>query len=198
MAISSYPGAARPLSRPRPSVLADLLPGALARDVALVIGAAGFVGALAQLVVHLPGTPVPVTGQTLGVLLAGTALGWRRAAPAMLLYLLAGWAGLPWFAGHASGWPGATAGYVVGFVLAASVCGWLAGRGADRTIPRAVGTMVAGEVCIYLVGVPWLALSLHVSLLSAASLGLWRFLPGDALKMAVAAGLLPATWRLLR
>ena len=82
------------LRRPAPLVLADLLPGALLRDILLVAGAAGFVGGLAQISIHLSFTPVPITGQTLGVLLAGTALGWRRAAAAMALYAVAGIAGV--------------------------------------------------------------------------------------------------------
>ncbi len=179
----------------RPAVLADLVPGAVVRDVLLVLGAAGAVGALAQLVVHLPFTPVPVTGQTLGVVLSGCALGWRRAALALALYLGAGLAGVPWFAGHTSGWQQANGGYLVGFVAAAALCGWLAERGADRTVLRSVPTMVAGEIVLYTIAVPWLALALHVDLARAIALGLTPFLAGDALKMACAAALLPATWR---
>lgn len=184
--------AARP-----PLVLGDLFPGAVARDALLVVGAAGLVGALAQVVLHLPFTPVPVTGQTLGVVLAGCALGWRRAALALALYLGAGLAGVPWFAGHSSGWQEANGGYLVGFVAAAALCGWLASRGADRTVLRCVPTMVAGEVVLYAIAVPWLALALHVDLARAVALGLTPFLVGDALKMAVAAALLPGTWRLV-
>src|ERR1700689_4997981 len=99
------------LRRPRPLVLADLLPGTLVRDVALVVGAAGFVGLLAQISIHLSFTPVPITGQTLGVLLAGTALGWRRAAAALLLYAVAGLAGGPWLAGATCGYARASFGY---------------------------------------------------------------------------------------
>jgi len=184
------------LRRPQPLVLADLLPGAVVRDVALVVGAAGFVGALAQLSMHLSFTPVPITGQTLGVLLAGTALGWRRAAAAMALYAVAGIAGVPWFAGHASGYVGASFGYIVGFFLAATLCGYLAGRRADRSVLRSVPAMLAGEVVIYAVGVTWLAVSLHLSLGTAISEGLTPFLAGDAIKAAIAAGLLPAAWAL--
>ena len=114
------------LRRPRPLVLADLLPGTLVRDVGLVVGAAGFVGLLAQISIHLSFTPVPITGQTLGVLLAGTALGWRRAAAAMALYAVAGVAGVPWFAAHSSGYASASFGYILGFFLAATLCGYLA------------------------------------------------------------------------
>lgn len=179
-----------------PLVLADLAPGERVRDLLLVVGAAALVGALAQITFPLPFTPVPVSGQTLGVLLAGTALGWRRAAAALGLYAVAGVAGLPWFAGHAHGWGGASFGYILGFVLAAGVCGWLAERGGDRTVVRALPTMVAGEVAIYAVGVTWLALYLGVGAGKAISLGLTPFLIGDAVKLVVAAGLLPAGWRL--
>jgi biotin transport system substrate-specific component len=145
---------------------------------------------------HLSFTPVPITGQTLGVLLAGTALGWRRAAAAMALYAVAGIAGVPWFAGHASGYVGASFGYIVGFFLAATLCGYLAGRRADRSVLRSVPAMLAGEVVIYAVGVTWLAVSLHLSLGTAISEGLTPFLAGDAIKAAIAAGLLPAAWAL--
>jgi biotin transport system substrate-specific component len=118
---------------PAPLVLADILPGALVRDTLLVVGAAGFVGLLAQVSIHLSFTPVPITGQTLGVLLAGTALGWKRGLAAMVLYGLAGVIGVPWFAGHSSGYVGASFGYIVGFALCAALCGWLAGRRADRS-----------------------------------------------------------------
>jgi len=184
------------LSRRKPLVLADLIPGALVRDALLVVGAAGFVGLLAQVSIHLAFTPVPITGQTLGVLLSGTALGWRRGTAALALYAVAGVAGVPWFAGHSSGYVGASFGYVVGFVLCATLCGFLAERRADRSLLRSVPAMVAGEVLIYAVGVPWLAVSLHVGPAKAVSLGLTPFLAGDAIKAAIAAVLLPAAWKL--
>lgn len=184
------------LRRREPVVLADLIPGTLARDIALVVGAAGLVGLLAQISIHLSFTPVPITGQTLGVLVAGTALGWKRGAAAMALYGAAGVLGVPWFAGHASGYVGASFGYILGFFLCAALCGWLAERGADRSIIKSVPAMVAGEVVMYAVGVTWLALSLHVGAARAISLGLTPFLAGDAIKAALAAGLLPAAWKL--
>jgi biotin transport system substrate-specific component len=161
------------------------------------VGAAGFVGLLAQISVHLSFTPVPITGQTLGVLLAGTALGWRRRAAALLVYMVAGLVGVPWFADHQHGYVGASFGYVVGFVLAATLCGMLAEKGADRSVLKSVPAMIAGEVVMYALGVTWLALSLHVGISKAISLGLTPFLVGDAFKAALAAGLLPATWRLV-
>jgi biotin transport system substrate-specific component len=184
------------LRRPRPLVLADLLPGTLVRDVALVVGAAGFVGLLAQISIHLSFTPVPITGQTLGVLLAGAALGWRRAAAAMALYAVAGVAGVPWFAGHSSGYASASFGYVLGFFLAATLCGYLAERGADRSVLKSVPAMLAGEVVIYAVGMTWLALDLHLGASAAIAAGLTPFLAGDAIKAAIAAGLLPAAWKI--
>ena len=188
----SYPTTLR---RPNAVVLADLLPGHLVRDAGLVVGAAGFVGLLAQISLHLPFTPVPITGQTLGVLLAGTALGWRRAAAAMALYAVAGVAGVPWFAAGTSGYS-ASFGYVLGFFLAAALCGYLAERGADRSILRSVPAMLAGEVVMYATGMVWLALDLHLSLSATISEGLTPFLAGDAIKAALAAGLLPAAWLL--
>jgi biotin transport system substrate-specific component len=183
------------LSPRKPHVLADLLPGTLARDALLVLGAAGLVGALAQVSIPLPFTPVPVTGQTLGVLLAGTALGWKRGTLALALYALAGLAGLPWFAGGTSGYIGASFGYVLGFICSAALCGYLAGRGADRVMVKSVPAMLAGEVVMYAVGVAWLGLYLHVGPGKAVALGLTPFLAGDAIKAAIAAILLPVAWR---
>ena len=179
-----------------PVVLADLVPGELVRDVSLVVGAACFVGVLAQISIHLPFTPVPITGQTLGVLLAGTALGWKRGLASMGLYAVAGLVGVPWFAGHASGYVGASFGYIVGFVLCAGLCGWLAERKADRSLWKSVPAMVAGEVVMYAVGVVWLAVDLHLGAGKAISEGLTPFLAGDAIKAAIAAGLLPTAWKL--
>jgi biotin transport system substrate-specific component len=182
--------------RRSPVVLADLLPGEAVRDVLLVLAAAGFVGAMAQVVIPFPWTPVPFTGQTLAVLTAGAALGAPRAVAAMLLYAAAGVIGVPWFADGASGFGGPSFGYILGFVLAAMVVGWLASRGADRSPLRAVPAMLLGTVLIYLIGVPWLMADLDVGLVKALDLGVRPFLGTDALKVLLAAGLLPAAWRL--
>lgn len=185
------------LPRQRAGVLADLLPGTLVRDILLVIGTAGLVGALAQISIRLTFTPVPITAQTLGVLLAGTALGWRRGTAALTLYGMAGLAGVPWFADHQHGYLGASFGYIVGFVLCAAVCGFLAERGADRSISKSVPAMVAGEIVMYGVGVVWLAIYLHVGVGRAVALGLTPFLAGDAIKASIAALLLPGAWKLV-
>jgi len=182
------------LPRRSPLVLADLLPGAAVRDGLLVVGAAAFIGLLAQISIPLSFTPVPITGQTLGVLLAGTALGWWRAGAALVLYAVAGVAGVPWFAGHSSGYASASFGYVVGFVAAAVLCGYLAGRGADRSVLRSLPAMIAAEVVIYAFGLTWLAIDLHLGASATIAAGLTPFLAGDAIKAAIAAGLLPAAW----
>ena len=185
------------LKRPRVLVLADLVSSSLLQDALVVVAAAGFVGALAQVSFHLSFTVVPVTGQTLGVLVSGTALGWRRVTAAMVLYGAAGVAGVPWFSGHASGYVGATFGYIVGFVACAALCGWLAERRADRSIMKSLPAMVAGEVVLYAIGVSWLAVSLHLAAGKAIALGLTPFLVGDAIKAGMAAVLLPGTWKLV-
>ena len=179
----------------RPRVLADLLPGSLVRDVLLVAGAAALTGLVAQ--VAIPLVPVPVTLQTFTVLLAGAALGPLRGGASMLLYLAVGAAGVPWFAEQHSGIAIPTFGYIIGFVLAAVVVGALARRGADRTVRGTLAIMVLGNLIIYAVGVPYLIAALSVDVPTGLGYGLWPFLIGDALKIALAAGLLPATWRLV-
>lgn len=180
----------------RPGVLADLVPGSvLLRDAHLVVGGAGLTGLCAQISLHTPLSPVPFTLQTLAVLLVGTALGTVRGAAAMLLYLAAGAAGMPWFANHSHGLGGPSFGYVVGFVLAAALVGELARRGNDRGILGTIGLMTLGNAVIYLVGTVWLAMDLHLGTQQAIASGVTPFLITDALKIAVAAGLLPLAWR---
>lgn len=185
------------------AVLGDLLPAgslarARARDVALVLGGAALTGAAAQFALPVPGSPVPVTGQTFAVLLVGVALGPLRAVLSLMLYAAVGMAGFPWFADGGSGGVGLpTFGYIIGFVLAAAAVGALARRGGDRTVLRTVGTMAVGSAIIYAVGVPYLALSTGMSASAAIAAGLVPFLLGDALKAALAMGALPTAWRLL-
>ena len=181
----------------RPRVLADLLPGELVRDVLVVLVTAGLLGVSAQIAFPLPGTPVPVTGQTFGVLVAGCALGSRRAPIATALYVLLGFVGVPWFAHGTAGWQGPSSGYLFGFLICTAVCGRLAERGSDRTLWRALPTMLVGECLTFACGVGWLALDLHLGAAKAIALGLTPFLAGEAVKLAVAACVLPATWRLL-
>jgi biotin transport system substrate-specific component len=176
------------------------LPVGIVRDLTLIIGAAGLVGLLAQVVIHVPGSPVPITGQTLGVLVSGSALGWRRGTLAMLLYAAAGFAGVPWFESHQHGWSSPSAGYLFGFILAAYVCGSIAEHGGDRNILSSLPALVVADLAIYLIGVPWLALSLHPHLSVAASFreGFNPFVIGDSIKVAIGAGALPLAWRLTK
>ena len=185
------------VSATQPLVLSDAIPGALVRDVLLVVGSAGLVGLLAQISIHLSFTPVPITGQTLGVLLTSTALGWRRGAAAMVLYALAGVVGVPWFAAGTSGYVGASFGFIAGFIVCSVVCGRLAELGSDRRLLSSVGAMIVGEIVMYTIGVAWLAVDLHVGVSRAIALGFTPFWIGDAIKCALAAGLLPSAWRLL-
>jgi biotin transport system substrate-specific component len=179
-------------------VLADLLPSTRVRDAALVAGGAVLTGLAAQLSVPVPGSPVPVTGQTFAALLVGTSLGAGRGFLSLALYALAGTVGVPWFAGGVSGAGAPSFGYVLGMMLAALAVGALARRGGDRSALRTVGTMLVGEAIIYAVGVPYLALATGMSASAALAAGLTPFLIGDALKAALAMGALPAAWRLVK
>ncbi|GAA1302935.1 MULTISPECIES: biotin transporter BioY [Streptomyces] len=182
------------------AVLADLLPAARHRyavDTALVLGGAALTGIAAQIAVPVPGSPVPVTGQTFAALLVGTALGARRGFLSLAVYALVGMAGMPWFSEGTSGMGFPSFGYVLGMLLAASVVGGLARRGGDRSVLRTAGTMVLGSAIIYAVGVPYLALATGMSASAAIAAGLVPFLIGDALKAALAMGALPAAWKLI-
>ncbi|NUK05544.1 biotin transporter BioY [Streptomyces lunaelactis] len=183
-------------SRPG-AVLADLLPASRTKDIALVLGGAVLTGIAAQIAVPVPGSPVPVSGQTFAALLVGTALGARRGFLSLALYAVVGMAGMPWFAEGASGYAMPSFGYILGMLLAATVVGALARRGADRSVLRTAGAMVAGSVIIYAVGVPYLALATGMSFSAAIAAGLVPFLIGDALKAALAMGALPTTWKLI-
>lgn len=184
----------------RRQVLADVLPASAARDIGLVVGYAALVGLLAQVVIPLPFTPVPITGQTFGVLLGGMVLGWRRALAGMVVYVALGLAGIPWFA-QGNGGTGVlhapTLGYLAGFIVAAAVLGLLAEMRADRHPALTLASMAAGSAIIYVFGVGWLTYALHVSLAVGIALGMTPFLAGDAIKALLAAGLLPGAWRLI-
>ncbi|MFC4493312.1 biotin transporter BioY [Streptomyces ovatisporus] len=196
-----------PAADPRPgNVLADVLAPtgtdasgvrAHARDAALVVGGAALTGIAAQLAVPVPGSPVPVTGQTFAALLVGAGLGARRGFLSMALYTLAGVAGMPWFAEASSGAAMPSFGYVLGMLLAATVVGALARRGGDRDVLRTAGTMAAGMAVTYAVGVPYLAVATGMSLSEAVAAGLVPFLVGDMLKALLAMGALPGAWKLV-
>jgi len=164
----------------------------------------------AKIAIHLPGTPVPITLQTFGVLFAGALLGFRRSFISVLIYLLLGLVGVPVFASDTAGAGmiasfangslvlGATGGYLIGFLIAGPLVGRLAELGWDRRIGGSVAAMLIGNAVIYLIGVPWLMAAVRVDVVAALNAGLWPFLVGDALKLAVAAGLLPVGWWLVK
>ncbi len=185
------------IATPAPRVLGDYIASTKAANIALVLGGSAFVGISAQVVIPLPFTPVPLTLQTFAVLLVGAALGTWRGVASMVVYAAAGTAGVPWFSAGSSGWSGASYGYILGFILAAGIVGRLAERGATRTPVRTAGLMVLGNAVIYAVGVSYLKFAIDASWAMALSLGMIPFLLGDALKIALAAGLFPATWKLV-
>jgi biotin transport system substrate-specific component len=183
-------------------------------QVTCAVGGTLLVAGLAQISFRLPFTPVPITGQTLGVLLVGAAYGPALGAATLALYLLWGLVGLPVFAPNADGShdtgiqvlraTSATGGYLIGFVVAAALTGGLSRRGWDRSVRSSIGAMLLGSIAIYVVGVPWLYHALPpaidgnpVTLDTALSFGLYPFIIGDTLKLLVAAGMLPVAWRLL-
>jgi biotin transport system substrate-specific component len=171
--------------------------GTRLRHVALIAVGALFIFLTARIAIPIPGSPVPITGQTFGVLLVGGALGFRRGAMSIALYVLIGLIGLPFFAegkGGVSVILGATGGYLVGFLVAGSVVGRLAELGWDRRMIGALGAMAIGNVVIYLIGVPWLMAVAHLDLASGIAKGLTPFLVGDAIKLLLAAAAFPAAW----
>ena len=170
------------------------------RDVTLIVLGALFVAALAQVEIPLPFTPVPITGQTFGVLLVGAALGSKHGAASLALYLALGIFGLPFFAGGAHGLSiviGATGGYLIGFVIAAYVIGLLAERGLERSVRTSIIPFLVGTVIIYVFGVAWLTVVLG-GFGKAIAAGLAPFLIGDAIKLIAASLVLPVAWKLVR
>jgi len=180
----------------RRTVLADrVFPRMLVMDIVLVVAGAALVTVLAQ--VAIPLWPVPITGQTLAVLLVGSTLGWARGAISMVLYAVLGLVGVPVYSdgSHGAGVLfGATGGYIVGFIVSAALVGWLAERQWDRKILKAIVTFVAGSVVVFAIGLPWLAVVLHTDLPTTLQYGLYPFILGGIIKAAIAAGLLPLAW----
>ena len=191
-------------------VLSDALPRPqvrsmrIAREVSLIAGFALLTAALAQVRIPLGFTPVPVTGQTLAVLLAGASLGAWRGASSQLLYWLMGMVGLPFYSNGSGGWSvatGPTMGYLVGFIVAAAVVGRLAEYRHDRHLLTSVAAMTMGSMIIYVCGATWLAINLGIPLATgeqnAISLGVTPFLVGDVIKMCLAGLATASTWRFI-
>ncbi len=175
---------------------------ALAVGVVAVLLFANLTAVAGRIAINLPFSPVPITGQTLMVLLSGAALGSRRGAASQIAYLLEGIIGLPVFAGGTSGIGvllGPTGGYLIGFVACAGLVGWLVERGLCRNAVTGVLTMLAGSALVYVFGAAWLGHFLSGGLPAVLVQGVLPFLPGDVLKSLIAAGVVPsARWTLAR
>ncbi|OMQ15008.1 biotin transporter BioY [Modestobacter sp. VKM Ac-2676] len=178
-------------------VLADLVPATRARNVVLVSLGVLLTAALAQVAVPVPGSPVPITGQTLAVVLTAGALGPVRGVAVQALYMLCALVGLPFYSEASGGFDvvfGATGGYVVGFLPAAFLIGLAARRGADRKIWQALPLFAAGQLVVFAVGVPWLAVSAGLTASQALEAGFYPFILGGLVKAGVAALVFRGAW----
>lgn len=182
-------------------VLADrVFPRTRVLDVVLVVAGAALTALLAQVIV--PMNPVPITGQTLAVLLVGATLGFARGAASLALYAVLGLAGLPVYApqddgSHLTGMLALAApsfGYIIGFIPAAAIVGWLSERTWDRKFLKALATFVGGSLVVFAFGLPWLAVVTGATFAQTLEWGLYPFLIGGLIKAAIAAALLPAAW----
>ncbi len=183
----------------RKPVLADELPGSIARDIALVVAGALFTALLAQITVSVPGSPVPITGQTLAVGLVGATLGMSRGAASLALYAVLGLF-LPFYADGASGWSviwGASGGYIVGFIFAAGAIGWFAQHGGDRRIISTFLGFVVGQLIIFAFGLVGLQLATGEDWGWVVHNGFTIFIVGGLIKAAVGAVVLPSAWLLV-
>jgi biotin transport system substrate-specific component len=201
-----------PLAGRRTTLADRIFTRSIATDFVLVAAGAGITAIAAQLIV--PVWPIPITGQTFAVLLVGSVLGPVRGALSMVLYLVLGVAGLPVFADGNSGslLADSSGGFIVGFVFAAALTGWLAQREWDRRVLRTIASFAAGTGVMYLFGLPWLFVVLSTFpsdtmseyfgttdvLQATLTGGLYPFLVGDSLKALIAAAALPLTWVLVR
>lgn len=165
---------------------------------ALVVGGVAFMSLLAQISVPVPGTPVPVTGQTLGALLLGSAYGASLGFTTFASYLIVGFLGAPVFAAGAHGLSritGATGGYLVGMLIASLVTGYLAGRKWDQKILTVIPTMLIGDLIIFTAGLIWLHHSIHANWTTTFKFGFTPFVWGEMIKIAIASTAMPTLWR---
>jgi len=179
----------------RPTLVDRLLRRSLVTDIAFIAAGAALTAVAAQLSVPL--WPVPITGQTLAVLIVGSSLGALRGALSMVLYLVLGVVGLPVFSDQSHGigvLTGPTGGYIVGFIFAAALTGWLAQRKWDHRILGAIASFSAGTLVTFAVGLPWLAAALHLDLQQTLAGGLYPFLIGGVIKALLAAGFIRLAW----
>jgi len=177
-----------------------VVPRSVVNDFALILSGAVLTAYAAQLVI--PMWPVPITAQTFAVLLVGSVLGATRGAISLVAYFSMGALGLPVFSAATSLSFGPTFGYLIGFVAAASVVGWLSERGWHKSVPGVLASFAIANAIIYLFGLPWLAfvlgnLGVANDLVAVAAAGFVPFIIGDVLKMMLAAAVLPLAWKFL-
>ena len=200
-----------------PRIRSDSRAAVLARDLALMVGFALFTALCAQIAIQTPWTPVPVTMQTFAVLVAGGSLGMWRGAGSMVIYMLMGmflfsafapgdpgvsgdWDVhfiLPWSGTKEFVWDISSGGYIVGFILAAALVGFLCEHEWDRK-PWVHFGMFLGAAVLYIPGILWLAYDLDVSLSKALEFGLYPFIVGDMMKLGLASLSLPVAWTLVQ
>lgn len=171
-------------------------------EAVFVVAGVGFISLLAQISLPVPGSPVPVTGQTLAVLLIGTTYGARLGFLTFATYLLAGIAGAPIFAPSATSanhgidrLVGATGGYLVGMLVASLLLGYLADRKADQKFRTSFPALLLGDLVIFTFGLAWLHASLDMTWAATFKAGFTPFILGEALKIAITATSLPLVWR---
>jgi biotin transport system substrate-specific component len=188
------------IDRPIPLRLAVLPRTSILTDAALVAAGVLFVGLLAQISIPLGFTPVPITAQTFAVALIGTAYGANLGALTLFAYYIVGMIGAPLYSDGGSGWDhatGPTAGYLIGFIVAAWIMGKLAEQRWDRRLSSSIALMLTGQVAIYAFGLTWLGLDLNLSFDTTLEQGLYPFVPGMIVKLYLAAALCPAAWKLV-
>ena len=172
-------------------------PSTLVNEVLVIFLGSVFLAACAQLAIPLPYSPVPVTAQTLAVLLIGASFGAKRAFICTITYLLEGFIGLPVFAGATFGFAklfGPTGGYLIGFVLAATLMGYISERRKTNNLKSALVIFLLGHIVIYFIGIFWL--SFFVGSKNALAMGLFPFIPGAIIKTTLASFLLPMLWKI--
>jgi biotin transport system substrate-specific component len=181
-------------------VLGDTIPGARWRSAVLVVGGALLTVLGAQISIPLPNSPVPITGQTLAVVIAGASLGAWRGFSSQLLYLLMGLF-LPVYSNGGQGWQvifGVTGGFLVAFPIVAGIMGFMAERGADRKPIMAIITFAVGQLIIFGIGVPWLKLATGMEWQDALEKGFLVFIPGGIIKALLGGLATPLAWKLVR
>ena len=168
--------------------------------IALILGFALLTAACAQIRIPLGFTPVPITGQTFAVLLSGAVLGSRMGAASQLVYVALGAVGLPFYAGGSGGWEvatGGTAGYLLGFIVASYMVGYLAEHRQDRQLFTSILAFLTGTLIIYVLGVAWLMSFYSWDLITGVEKGITPFIIGDTLKVLLAGAAMPAAWKLV-